>query len=387
MSGLRKTLKVNKYLRENNYLVVRGFLSTKKATSLAVKFKDHCQKNNIPGDGQAPNSSSEYNFPLFLELLCEKVKKVSKVVEEKVLPTYSYARVYRKHDILTKHTDRDACEVSLTVNLHQSKEWPIYITKPNGDAAKVVLFPGDAMVYLGCIASHWRDELTDDDHVQVFLHYVLSRGSRADNVFDLKRRNKDDVKLSQDERFNLKSYILYKENFLPKDFCRKILSEYVNSSEWRQTKIGGNGGAEAPEIRGAKTIRISAPESIEINPALRKEIDQELFSYVNNALSEYMAKFGQISVQEDSGYELLRYNVGEGYSQHTDNFYEFPRAVSCSICLSDEYEGGEFTFFDGTISYKQKTGSILLFPSSFQYPHQVNKVTSGTRYAIITWFR
>jgi len=392
--GLRKILKVNKYLEENNYLVVPNFLSAKKAKSLALKFKEYCHKNNIKGDDQAPNSSGEYNFSLFLELLCEKVKKVSNLVEEKVLPTYSYARVYRRNDELTKHRDRDACELSLTINLFQNKEWPIYISKPNGETAKVTLQPGDAMIYLGCVAPHWRDVLLEEEYVQVFLHYVFSRGSRANHVFDIKRREKEIIRshsnnhgATSDARLDLRSYIFYQENIIPKEFCQKIINEFKEQDEWTQTRVGGNGGEEVPEIRGAKAIRISSPESIAKNPEVRKNIDQNLYLYVSDALVNYANRYGNISIQEDSGYELLRYNVGEGYKQHTDNFYDFPRAVSCSICLTDDYEGGEFTFFDGLMTFKQKAGSVLMFPSSFQYPHQVNKVTSGTRYAIITWFR
>jgi predicted 2-oxoglutarate/Fe(II)-dependent dioxygenase YbiX len=63
-----------------------------------------------------------------------------------------------------------------------------------------------------------------------------------------------------------------------------------------------------------------------------------------------------------------------------------PRSVSCSFALNDDYEGGEFAFFDRELKYKLKKGSILLFPSSFMYPHEIMPVTKGTRYSIVTWF-
>jgi predicted 2-oxoglutarate/Fe(II)-dependent dioxygenase YbiX len=60
--------------------------------------------------------------------------------------------------------------------------------------------------------------------------------------------------------------------------------------------------------------------------------------------------------------------------------------VSCSFALNDNYEGGEFSFFDGQIKIKLPKGAALLFPSNFMYPHQILPVTNGTRYSIITWF-
>jgi predicted 2-oxoglutarate/Fe(II)-dependent dioxygenase YbiX len=181
---------------------------------------------------------------------------------------------------------------------------------------------------------------------------------------------------------------VHRKAFVPKDLCDAILKEYKDTEEWIQTRVGmGDQGQEKPEIRGAKSIPMSLPHVIEVNPTARLSLDANLLEYVRAVMQDYRLMFPECVIQEDTGYELLRYNVGEGYTQHTDNFRDSGRSVSCSICLNDDYEGGEFTFFNNAISIKQKAGDILLFPSSFQYPHQVNKVTSGTRYAIITWLR
>ena len=74
------------------------------------------------------------------------------------------------------------------------------------------------------------------------------------------------------------------------------------------------------------------------------------------------------------------------YKQHTDSFKDRPRAVSCSFILNDEYEGGEFAFFNREAVYKLKKGSCIMFPSNFMYPHEIMPVTHGTRYSIVTWF-
>ena len=103
---------------------------------------------------------------------------------ERVLPTYCYARVYYKGAILERHTDRPSCEVSVTLNLGSDKEWPIFIRTPEGEEVSVTLGPGDAMLYYGCDAEHWRERFDGICCNQVFLHYVKSRGENQPFYFD-----------------------------------------------------------------------------------------------------------------------------------------------------------------------------------------------------------
>ena len=111
-----------------------------------------------------------------------------------------------------------------------------------------------------------------------------------------------------------------------------------------------------------------------------------LFSIAGQAIKEYVRNFNHAEIEQDSGYELLRYKESGFYTQHKDSFKDRPRAVSCSFALNDDYEGGEFAFFDRELVYNLKKGSCIMFPSNFMYPHEIMPVTSGTRYSIVTWF-
>jgi len=102
-----------------------------------------------------------------------------------MLPTYSYARLYKNGEVLKRHKDRGACEVSVTLHLgSDGVEWPIYFETPAGDTVSVNLKPGQAVIYLGCIAPHWRDVYEGSDYRQVFLHYVRARGENRHFYFD-----------------------------------------------------------------------------------------------------------------------------------------------------------------------------------------------------------
>ena len=138
-------------------------------------------------DQQIPNTYSHYG-DLVMETLLQRVKPVmEKHTKLKLSETYSYARIYKKGDILHRHKDRPSCEISTTINLG-GDSWPIYVdpTGRQGQAGiKVDLKPGDMLIYSGCTLEHWREEFTGDNCGQVFLHYNKAGTKNArENQFD-----------------------------------------------------------------------------------------------------------------------------------------------------------------------------------------------------------
>lgn len=182
---------------------------------------------------------------------------------------------------------------------------------------------------------------------------------------------------------DIKDYIAVVPNVLSDATCEAILAEYAQSNEWVDA---GTRGGITKNVRSATTILMSTDECIKKNHDVRKSLDEQVFAGSSMAISKYRDQFIFAHIEQDSGYELLRYETGQFYTQHTDSFKHFPRAVSCSFSLNDDYEGGEFAFFNREISVKAPRGSALLFPSNFMYPHEILPVTKGTRYSIITWF-
>lgn len=169
---------------QNSYIHVPRFITPSEAASYAAEFSAHCKNLLIEGDPQAPNSSAFYNFLPFVRLLINKIPHVSEILGEEVLPTYTYARIYRENSNLARHKDRHACEISLTLNLAKDTDWPIYFERPDGSESHVELDPGDAVMYLGCTAAHWRNTLDGKQHTQLFMHYVKSYGINSWAFFD-----------------------------------------------------------------------------------------------------------------------------------------------------------------------------------------------------------
>jgi hypothetical protein len=177
---------MNQQLIDNNYLYIPNFISKEEANSLANQIINFSKTigNDMQYDPQAPSSLAKYNYLPFVKVLVKKINEVSTILKEDVLPTYTYTRIYRHGEVLNRHRDRPACEISITLNLKKDNEWPIWFQKPNGEEISLELNQGDAVMYLGEIADHWRNAYQGQEHVQLFLHYVRAEGSKYWAVFD-----------------------------------------------------------------------------------------------------------------------------------------------------------------------------------------------------------
>jgi len=136
---------------------------------------------------QVANTYSTYG-DIAMDTLMLKIQPImEQKTKLKLTPAYTYARVYKKGDVLKRHKDRFSCEISTTMNLG-GDDWPIYV-EPSGETnkkgVKVNLKPGDMLIYLGCELEHWREPFEGDECVQVFLHYnnVKTKGAQK-NIFD-----------------------------------------------------------------------------------------------------------------------------------------------------------------------------------------------------------
>ena len=179
---------MNVQLEQNNFLFVPNFISQERAQVLNQEFSILERNNGCVKDAQALNSPAIYNFKPFLELLCEKTNEVTSLIEEQVLPTYTYARIYKNGEVLARHRDRPACEISLTLHIGGDVDWSMGIQKPSGEEVDLNLQQGDAMLYLGCTADHWRSTpFSGQNYSQVFLHYVRSNGPYSWAYFDKKQ--------------------------------------------------------------------------------------------------------------------------------------------------------------------------------------------------------
>ena len=164
----------------NKYQVIKNAISYELANFVFNYFMLKREavawmyKNNITYDNgmfgtwtdeQVPNTYSHYADPVMETLLMKVLPIMQQETGLQLIPTYSYARIYKHGDILRRHKDRPSCEISTTIHLG-GDPWSIFIDgtgqsnvideykqiiKPGAPAGtEVMLNVGDMLVYSGC---------------------------------------------------------------------------------------------------------------------------------------------------------------------------------------------------------------------------------------------
>ena len=174
--------------------------------------KDVTQFSHNPVEGQVEGSLARYWHPQYRNAHTGIRRKLEKIIGRTLYNTYYYDRYYFPGQALTKHADRDACEISVSIHISTNlpdsqKEWPFKIKTPDtytdkqknailvpGEERSAILNAGDGLLYKGCERPHWRDAMPTPEKVedapkeyyyhQIFFHYVLQDGERAHCAWD-----------------------------------------------------------------------------------------------------------------------------------------------------------------------------------------------------------
>tara|TARA_R110000787_G_scaffold55355_1_gene127814 strand:+ start:4495 stop:5022 length:528 start_codon:yes stop_codon:yes gene_type:complete len=170
---------------KKGYHVVRNLITEDEA----FLIHDHLKKRDDGdlNDLQIMNTPSFYNDIFIMDTQVKILPNIEKHTGLELFKTYTYSRLYKKGDVLRIHTDRAACEISLTMNLG-GDEWAIWLLDRDENPVKVNLNSGDALIYRGCEIKHWRGKFKHDTHAQVFMHYVDKYGSCAWAKDDIKQQ-------------------------------------------------------------------------------------------------------------------------------------------------------------------------------------------------------
>ena len=172
---------------------------------------------------------------------------------------------------------------------------------------------------------------------------------------------------------SLQDYIKCYENILDPEICKNIIKEDTHDFKHAVT-----GDGIINSYRKCYSKRLD------------KKFDSIIHESIGKVLNLYLEEFKNLGFGlscEDTGYDHLWYKGKEKgeYKEHVDHFDLHPRVLSCSIILNDDYDGGDFSFFNGEYIIPKKTGAINIFPSNFCFPHAVTPVSNGDRRSIITW--
>jgi hypothetical protein len=170
----------------DGYAIVAGLIDPAMTALLAAHGEALLARGELKhGDRAVPGTPFAYGDALFDRVLEQLRPRIEVAVGRRLLPTFSYLRLYKTGDVLKRHRDRPACQFTASLNLSQTsaEPWPLHLIGRTGPLA-AVLHPGDALIYLGCELPHWRTAFEGERAAQVFLHYVDADGPHAAEKFD-----------------------------------------------------------------------------------------------------------------------------------------------------------------------------------------------------------
>ena len=177
----------------------------------------------------------------------------------------------------------------------------------------------------------------------------------------------------------LQEDLIYIADVFTPEQCKKLIDEF----EIEKERSEGERCAHA--ITGVDTQ--STFKRIELKPYT------ETFDMVHNATKtmvrkwvDYLTSLNCLHVPIIAQnlnfahmYRLMCYEKGGWIHPHTDwdNFCH----ASCTISLNDNFEGGQFSFFNGKYDVDLKPGQAMIFPANAYWVHEVKEVTKGKRYS------
>jgi hypothetical protein len=173
-------------------------------------------------------------------------------------------------------------------------------------------------------------------------------------------------------------YIKYFENIVAPQICDDVKNgEFQYEVSAYSTHDSGKVVKQDRVVSEDFWIRSGKPYHAQIKPCYRLAIDK------------YREEFPHFNVQHLTDFRISRYSKGGFMSKHVDNIHHshgqqwgYPQ-VTVLLFLNDDYKGGEIVISGR--KFETKAGSAIVFPSNFMFPHEVLKVTEGTRYSITCW--
>jgi hypothetical protein len=183
---------------------------------------------------------------------------------------------------------------------------------------------------------------------------------------------------------NIENYLKIYQNAISKE-DRLAIIEKIESNLWKDHVFHDSYNDEFNKVSGDFEFEMSWSYG-DLENKIMQSFWNSLFSYVNEINFSWFNSWSNISAVR-----FNRYKETTKMAEHCDHIHtlfdgEFKGVpvLSCLGILNDDFEGGELIFWENT-TINVKAGDVLVFPSSFLYPHRVEPVTKGVRYSCVSW--
>jgi len=180
-------------------------------------------------------------------------------------------------------------------------------------------------------------------------------------------------------------YVKVYENHISLDLC-KSTTEKLNDTKWTIHSFYNPKTDQKESFENELSINFADIEE-------KKYIQDRIWFALERYVLKDFSSFGEW-FNGWNGYTEVRFNRYDKDTQmklhcdHIQSMFDGKRkgipTLTVLGALNDDYEGGEFVMFGGQ-KIDMPTGSVMVFPSNFMFPHEVKPVKSGVRYSYVSW--
>lgn len=425
---------VSKPYKITNFFSPEMFERVKtRIDSLGMGPRGRLQYHTMIGRWESPVS-----FDDDIEQFClEQAKQI--FGDETLQKAYFFVCRYQIHQgclpNLWEHTDQNGTQTTIDVSIENTADWDLLVEKE--------LFsqePNSAMIFAGQQHMHARPAYPTKDESKfttvLFLHFTQpSHWIQKDNRGIYEFGSDGDIRF-----FNRNRYLALPDHPVEQPVCK--CHDYANGMNLYNSMFGSliNGEIEITPI-DILSRQILAPGIVEytfqkesarvlkglvqnhcfrmwesaqvLSPDKKPVVDynsrncyvrfldkrstschpfdpvSRLYASLENGIWPIVKDFRKTYFLEElssDSWSLLRYEQGNKFHNHFDDCFQYPRVLSVTMFLNDDFDGGELVFPNHGITIKPEAGKIVLFSSAFPFMHSVNPVTRGVRYSIVKWF-
>jgi len=183
----------------------------------------------------------------------------------------------------------------------------------------------------------------------------------------------------------IQDYVKVYENFLDASTCNIIIDTLTNNEWQKHAYFAERSNQSITFDTDLEVTAIQSPEQQQLNNKIWFAIEQYILKDFKNFNGYFEGWEGYSPVRFNRYDEKteMRLHCDHIKSLFTGNRRGIP-ILSVVGALNEDYEGGEFIMWEDT-KIPLPTGSIMIFPSNFLYPHKVTPVTKGVRYSYVSW--
>ena len=175
------------------------------------------------------------------------------------------------------------------------------------------------------------------------------------------------------------------DGLVPKDICDYFINFYNENTSLAGTEKSYKYKTKTTETDNFNSLNLTQwaminPKYNEPLNLAKKYLHIMIKNYALHIRKNICSTFDMDFVSQSENIRILKYEKGQFIADHSD--VDYATRASCTLNLNEDYEGGEFRFFNGTEKISFKTGDALFFPAEPIWIHGTEPIKKGTRYSI-----